>query len=134
MDDDTVPTRAELVRFYLDTLAARMEPEEFRLLGRLVRRAVVSLADPDEEHLIEVPAEDAARLTPEVQNELLAVLSIVATGTMEHQLVDLGDGATTVLDTAAANDPEMVGRMREWNARRRAAGRARAEEAAAQGG
>ncbi|MFJ1756336.1 hypothetical protein [Kitasatospora sp. NPDC088134] len=129
MDDDTAPTRAELVRFYLDTLAARMDPEEFRLLGRLLRRAVVQLAAPDEEHLIEVPAEDAARLTPEVENELLAVLSVVATGTLEHQLVDLGDGATTVLDTAAASDPEMVGRMREWTARRRTE-RARAEEPA----
>ncbi|MGW4806372.1 hypothetical protein [Kitasatospora sp. NPDC004272] len=119
MDDITAPSRADRVRLYLDTLRARMDPEEFRVLGRLLRGAVASLAAPEVEYVIEVGEADRALLTPQVRDELLAVLSIVATGTLEHQLVDLGDGALTVLDTAAANSPEAVGRMREWAARQR---------------
>ncbi|MFC8722635.1 hypothetical protein [Kitasatospora sp. NPDC057198] len=119
MDDITAPSRADRVRLYLDTLRARMDPAEFRVLGRLLPGAVASLAAPGTEYVIEVGAEDRAHLTPQVRDELLAVLSIVATGTLEHQLVDLGDGAVTVLDTAAASSPEAVGRMREWAALRR---------------
>ncbi|MEV4561202.1 hypothetical protein AB0K51_30000 [Kitasatospora sp. NPDC049285] len=117
---DTAPTRAEQVRLYLDTLRARMDPAEFRVLGGLLRRSVVSLAAPAPEHVIDLQDEDEAHLTPEVRNELLAVLSIVATGTMEHHIVDLGDGATTALDTGAANDPDAVQRMRDWAAHQRA--------------
>ncbi|BAJ31829.1 MULTISPECIES: hypothetical protein [Kitasatospora] len=119
MDHDTAPTRAEQVRLYLDTLRARMNPAEFRVLGRILPGAVASLATPDTDHFIDVPDEDRPHLTSEVEDELLAVLSIVATGTMEHHIVDLGDGATTALDTGAAADPEAVRRMRDWAARQR---------------
>ncbi|RAJ38468.1 hypothetical protein K353_04405 [Kitasatospora sp. SolWspMP-SS2h] len=121
MHDDTTPTRAERVRLYLDTLRARMTPDEFRVLGRLLAPAVASLAAPAEDHVLDLAPEDRAHLTREVEEELLAVLSIVATGTMEHRFVDLGDGATTVLDTGAADDPESVERMRAWAARQREA-------------
>lgn len=117
MDDE--PTRADRVRLYLDTLATRMDPEEFRVLGRLLTGAVASLAAPGADHVIDIADADRKYLTGELKDELLAVLSIVATGTMEHQVIDLGDGATTVLDTAAASSPEAVQRMRDWAAHRR---------------
>ncbi|MFF4343309.1 hypothetical protein ACFY00_25685 [Kitasatospora sp. NPDC001540] len=119
MADDAVPTRADRVRLYLDTLRARMDPDEFRLLGRLLSGAVGSLAAAGDAYVVEVGEQQVSR---QVQEEFLAVLSIVATGTMEHRLVDLGDGAVTVLDAAAAENPEAVRRMREWAARQRAQG------------
>ncbi|MFB7947594.1 hypothetical protein ACFC6L_22075 [Kitasatospora phosalacinea] len=131
MADDAVPTRAELVRLYLDTLRARMDPDEFRLLGRLLSGAVGSLADAGDTHVVEVGEQQPSR---QVQEEFLAVLSIVATGTIEHRLVDLGDGAVTVLDVDAAENPEAVRRMQEWAARQRDRGAGAGEAGAGEAG
>ncbi|MFJ6384658.1 hypothetical protein ACIQI7_32210 [Kitasatospora sp. NPDC092039] len=119
MDDDTAPDRAAQLSLYLDTLQARMDPDQFRVLGQLLGGTVAALASPDGEGQIDIDDDDQVHLTHEVKQELLAVLGIVATGTMEQHIVDLGDGSMTVMDPDTAADPEAVQRMRDWAAQQR---------------
>ncbi len=119
MDDDAAPSRADQLRLYLDTLQARMDPDQFRVLGLLVAGAFATLSSPAGEGHIDITDEDQVHLTREVKDELLAIMAIAASGTMEHHVVDLGDGAATVMDPAAANDPDAVQRMRDWAAQQR---------------
>ncbi|MGE7436977.1 hypothetical protein [Kitasatospora sp. NPDC001175] len=119
MDDDTALDRADQVRLYLDTLQARMDPDQFRVLGQLLHGAIATLASPGGEGNIDIDGDDQVHLTREVKDELLAVMAIVATGTMEHHIVDLGDGAATAMDPTAATDEGAVQRMRDWAAQQR---------------
>ncbi|WP_030277803.1 hypothetical protein [Streptomyces sp. NRRL B-24484] len=119
MNDDAAPSKAEQVRLYLETLQARMDPDQFRVLRHLVSRSLPVLAAPDGEGHLDLDDENKAHLTPEVTNELLVALAIATTGTMEHHVVDLGDGAATVMDADTASDPEAVQEMRDWAAQQR---------------
>ncbi|WP_030276380.1 hypothetical protein [Streptomyces sp. NRRL B-24484] len=119
MNDDAAPNKADQVRLYLETLQARMDPGQFRVLRHLVKGSFSVLAAPDGEGRLDLDDEDKVHLTPEVTDELLVVLAIAASGTMEHHVVDLGDGAATVMDADAANDPEAIEKMRDWAAQQR---------------
>ncbi|MFE2174431.1 hypothetical protein [Kitasatospora sp. NPDC059462] len=119
MDDEAGPSRADQVRLYLDTLQARMDPDQFRILGRLLTGTVAGLASPTGDGRIDLDDDDQVHLTREVKQELLAVLGIVATGTMEQHIVDLGNGSMTVMDPDTAADPDAVQQMRDWATRER---------------
>ncbi|MEV8099064.1 hypothetical protein [Kitasatospora sp. NPDC085879] len=119
MNDDAAPSKADQVRLYLETLQARMDPDQFRVLRHLVSGSFSVLAAPDGEGHLDLGDEDKVHLTPDVTNELLVALAIAATGTMEHHVVDLGDGAATIMDADAANDPEAIQEMRDWAAQQR---------------
>ncbi|MGK4586164.1 hypothetical protein [Kitasatospora sp. HPMI-4] len=118
--DEAVPSRAEQVHLYLETLRARMDPDQFRVLRHLLDGALLALSGRSGEGEVDLADEDEVYNTPEVQKELLAALAILATGTLEHHIVDLGDGASVVMTPEAANDPEAVQRMREFVAKQRA--------------
>ncbi|WP_354645228.1 hypothetical protein [Kitasatospora camelliae] len=120
MDDATAPSPAEQVRLDLDTLRLRMDPDQFRVLGTLLNGALTSLSGPAREGRVDLSDEDEVLLTREVKNELLTILAIMATGKMDHHIVDLGNGATTVMDAGAANDPDAVQRARDRVERHRA--------------
>ncbi|GAA1247332.1 hypothetical protein GCM10009665_42910 [Kitasatospora nipponensis] len=121
MDDQnqTQLSRADQVRLYLATLQARMDPDQFRVLGRLVTGAITLLTSPSDELGIDISDEDEVFLTREVKDELLAILGILATGRMDQQVIDLGDGATSIMDPQAAADPVKVQELREWTAEQR---------------
>ncbi|WP_052681531.1 hypothetical protein [Saccharothrix sp. ST-888] len=119
MNDEAPLSRADQVRLYLATVQARMDPDQFRVLGRLVTGSVGLLTSRSDEIGIDIRAEDQVHLTPEVTDEFLVVMSILATGRMVQQVVDLGDGAATVLDTDAAADAVKVQEIREWTAEQR---------------
>ncbi|PBC69840.1 hypothetical protein BX265_7198 [Streptomyces sp. TLI_235] len=90
-----------------------MNPDQLRVLRNLVSRSFAVLAAPDGEGHLDLDDEDKVHLTQDVTNELLVVLAIAATGTMEHHVVDLGNGAATIMDADAANDPQAVQEMRD---------------------
>ncbi|MFI9270864.1 hypothetical protein ACIGXM_09170 [Kitasatospora sp. NPDC052896] len=119
MDDDAELSRADQIRLYLATLQARMDADQFRVLGMLLKDSVTLLTSEADEVGIDIPAEDERFLTPEVREEFLAVLGILTTGRMDQQVIDLGDGTATVLDPAAAADPERVRELRDWAAEQR---------------
>ncbi|WP_380286507.1 hypothetical protein [Kitasatospora purpeofusca] len=119
MDDEAAPGRADQVRLYLDTLQARMDPDQFRVLGQLLTGTIASLASPTGDGRIDIDDDDQVHLTRNVKQELLAILSIVVTGTMEQHIVDLGNGSMTVMDSEAAADPDAVQQMRDWAAQER---------------
>lgn len=116
MDDDPTLDRADQVRLYLHALGARMDPDQFRVLKQLVSGALAVLSSPAGEGDIEVSDEDQVHVTTEVQDELLAILSIMATGSMDHHIVDVGNGSRAAMDPAAATDERAVQRMRDWTA------------------
>ncbi|MFB7665874.1 hypothetical protein ACFC1R_18290 [Kitasatospora sp. NPDC056138] len=119
MNDEAPLSRADQVRLYLATVQARMDPDQFRVLGRLVTGSVGLLTSRSDEIGIDIRAEDRVHLTPEVTDEFLVVMSILATGRMVQQVVHLGDGAATVLDADAATDEAKVQEMRDWTAEQR---------------
>ncbi|WP_035840351.1 hypothetical protein [Kitasatospora azatica] len=119
MDDDVVITRADQIRLYLDTLRARMEPAQFRALGELLKSSLPLLTSTHDSITIDIPDEDERHVTPEVKDEFLAVLGILSTGSMDHHIVDLGNGASAMVHAEAAADPGRLQELRTWADERR---------------
>lgn len=119
------PKAHELARFYLDTLEDLMDPKEytdlrvltFALLGAMTEP--IGPDDPPSKRHLDID------LTAAVHDEWLTIMGILSSGRMDQQIVEVGDGSRTVVDSATAADPEA---LRTFCARVRERKRLRQEE------
>lgn len=102
------PKSLELAQFYLDTLEDLMDPKDHADLCTLtfaLLEAMAELTDPDDppsnRHL-------NIDLTPAVHDEWLTVMGILGSGRLDQQIVEVGDGSRTVVDSETAADPEAL--------------------------
>ncbi|MGA5699695.1 hypothetical protein [Peterkaempfera bronchialis] len=119
MDDETAPSRADQLRLYLESLRIRMDPDQFRVLGRMITGPLKLIESGADTVDADIPDEDERFLTREVRDEFLVVMGILATGRMDQQVVDLGSGITTVVSAEVAEDPVRLQELRDWAAARR---------------
>ncbi|MGV9566157.1 hypothetical protein [Streptomyces sp. NPDC003480] len=119
------PKAHELARFYLETLEDLMEPKEYadlRVLTFTLLAAMtepISPDDPPSKRHLDI------NLTPAVHDEWLTIMGILSSGRMDQQIVEVGDGSRTVVDSETAADPET---LRTFCAQVRERNRLRQEE------
>lgn len=118
-DNEDMPDRLAQIGLYLETLRARMTPEQFGVLTRLLA-GPVQVAASEADHVdIEIPDEDE-HLLAEVRDEFLASLAVVFGGLdNDGVVVDLGDGITALVPKDAADDPAAHAEIRVWIAEQR---------------
>lgn len=98
----------ELAVFYLDTLEDLMDPKEYAELRALTFAVLGAVAesvgpdDPPSECRLDI------NLTAAVLEEWLTVMGILGSGRMDQQIVGVGDGSRTVVDSETAADPEAL--------------------------
>lgn len=123
--DDSPRDRMAKVALYLETVKARMAPEQFATLHEAVQE-MTRLIDEGQDGFLE--AGDRESFTGDVQREFLAVMAIVTTGRMDHEVVDMpgpdGSAGYAVVTPEVANDPEALADVREqvhaWMTERKA--------------
>ncbi|MFD3437188.1 hypothetical protein ACFWU3_06755 [Streptomyces sp. NPDC058685] len=116
-NDDNAPETPDdgldLASLYLESVKARMDPEQFATLEEAVDELAHMLSD-GQPGTFEAGGRDS--FTPDVQREFLAVMAILTTGRMDHHIVELPgpDGSTgyAVVTAEVANDPEKLAEFR----------------------
>ncbi|MDX3771744.1 MULTISPECIES: hypothetical protein [unclassified Streptomyces] len=112
--DETPQDRIAKVALYLESVKARMPPEQFETLHQAVHEMIHLIADSHEGFL---EAGDRENFTDDVQKEFLTVMAIVTTGRMDHQVVDMpgpdGSPGYAVVTTELANDPKALAELRD---------------------
>ncbi|MFC1408566.1 hypothetical protein ACEZCY_04635 [Streptacidiphilus sp. N1-12] len=116
MHEDAPPSREDEVNLYMATLQARMDPEQFRALAKLLVAAGTPENGDRGTFAAEVDEEDEELLSPAVMEEFLVVMGIINTGRMDQQVVDLGHGVMTVVTEDIATDPDQMRELRAWAA------------------
>ncbi|MEU1535929.1 hypothetical protein [Streptomyces fagopyri] len=111
---------------YMETLQARMDPDQYEALAHALQEAIEFLMQGREGI---IGSEDGTPFTPELNREFATVLNILLTGKMDQQLVDVpsSDGRSTGLifmDPEEADDLTKVQEVRDfldkWSAEREA--------------
>ncbi|MEV4868567.1 hypothetical protein [Streptomyces syringium] len=108
---------------YLETLRARLPEEQFGALAEAVREAAALLAE-GREGIVDAGEE----LHPDLHQEFTTVLTILATGRMDHRRVEMtaddGSQLSAMVDPATADDParleEIRGFLQRWHLEKRA--------------
>ncbi|MFD8251314.1 hypothetical protein [Streptomyces werraensis] len=127
-DEDAVPVgdgRAVKVALYMETLQARMDPAQYEALAQAVHEAFCLLAQGREGI---ISGEDGLSFTPEMHREFATVVTMMLTGKMDQQVVELsgpdGHSGFVLMDPEKANDPAKVQEVRDfinrWTAEREA--------------
>ncbi|MGP3974452.1 hypothetical protein ACTWQF_10695 [Streptomyces sp. 8N114] len=88
-EDDGGLDRVEAVSLYMEALKARMDPEQYERLARLVHESAHLLAEGREG--IFGDEDEQAELTPEMQRELATILAMMITGGADHRVVEMSD-------------------------------------------
>ncbi|MGP3992122.1 hypothetical protein [Streptomyces sp. 3N207] len=105
----------EAVSLYMETLKARMDPEQYERLARLVHESAHLPAEGREG--IFGDGDEQTELTPEMQRELATVLAMMITGGADHRVVEMPgpDGSTgfAIVAASAADDPDKLRAIRE---------------------
>ncbi|MFE7524649.1 hypothetical protein ACFU7Y_02895 [Kitasatospora sp. NPDC057542] len=108
-DEEPLPLSDQL-GLSLETAKATMSPEEFTTLGKILE-GVVSVTTSESDS-VDVDV-DAPQITEAVTNEVLSILATMATGRMDMQVIDLGNGIATV---KRPEDPDPTPEeIQEWN-------------------
>ncbi|MEU5108162.1 hypothetical protein AB0H07_38895 [Streptomyces sp. NPDC021354] len=123
---DAGDDRIDKVSLYMETLKARMAPEQYDVLAQAVHETAHLIAEGGEG--IFGAGDDRSTFTPEVQREYTAVLAILLTGRMDHRVVEMpgpdGSPGFAVVEASAADDPAKLEEIREnlhrWVAERKA--------------
>ncbi|MGA5120911.1 hypothetical protein [Streptomyces pseudogriseolus] len=109
--------RIDNVSLYMETLKARMDPEQYDVLAKAVYETAHLIAEGHQAG----PVGDASQFTDEVQREYATVLAILLTGRMDHQLVEMpgpdGSRGFAIVEAAVADDPAKLQELREKHRR-----------------
>ncbi|MFK4600420.1 hypothetical protein RKD30_007087 [Streptomyces pristinaespiralis] len=123
--DETPQERMAKVELYLESVKARMAPEDFETLHQAVTE-MSRLISEGHEGVLE--AGDRENFAGDVQREFLAVMAIATTGRMDHQVIDMpgpdGSPGYAVVTPEVANDPAALAELRQqihqWTAEQQA--------------
>lgn len=123
-DFDSENCRIDNISLYMETLKARMDPEQYDVLAKAVHETARLIAEGHRAG----PVGELSAFTPEVQREYATVLVILLTGRMDHQLVEMpgpdGSPGFAIVEASAADDPVRLQEIREglhrWAAERQA--------------
>jgi hypothetical protein len=123
--DETPQERMAKAELYLESVKARMDPEDFETLHQAVQEMSRLIAEGDEGVL---EAGNRENFAGDVQREFLAVMAIVTTGRMDHHVIDMpgpdGSPGYAVVTPEVANDPLAVAELRQqihqWGAEQQA--------------
>jgi hypothetical protein len=117
-DEDAAPgedKRAVKMALYMDTLQARMEPDQYGALAHALHEAFHLLAQGREGA---IGSEDGSKFTPEMNREFATVLSILLSGKMGQQIVEVpgsdGYSSFVLMDPEEADDPAKVQEVRDF--------------------
>ncbi|MFE9913444.1 hypothetical protein [Streptomyces clavifer] len=116
-DDDAsdAPSNAQKVVLYMETLRARMDPEQYELLAQRLHDAFHLLADGREGI---VGSDDGTVFTHEMNREFTVVLNIMLTGKMDQHVVEIpqgnGDSSFVLMDPEDADDPAKVQEVKDF--------------------
>ncbi|WP_346172762.1 hypothetical protein [Streptomyces cuspidosporus] len=107
--------RIDKVSLYMETLKARMDPEQYDVLARAVHETAHLIAEGREG--VFGSDDDRSTFTPEVQREFATVLAILLTGRMDHRVVEIpgpdGSPGFAIVEASAAEDPAELQEIRE---------------------
>ncbi|MEH0549160.1 hypothetical protein QA802_40760 [Streptomyces sp. B21-105] len=105
--------RIDNVSLYMETLKARMDPEQYDVLAKAVHETAHLIAEGHQAG----PVGDASQFTDDVQREYATVLAILLTGRMDHRLVEMpgpdGSPGFAIVEASAADDPAKLQELRE---------------------
>ncbi|MFD9807603.1 hypothetical protein ACFWZZ_10905 [[Kitasatospora] papulosa] len=117
-DEDAAPgkdSHVAKVALYMETLQARMDPDQYGALARALHEAFHLLADGREGT---IGSEDDSAFTPEMNREFATVLTILLTGKMDQQIVEVpgsdGHSGFVLMDPEEADDPAKVQEVRDF--------------------
>ncbi|GAA4760028.1 MULTISPECIES: hypothetical protein [Streptomyces] len=112
--DDSPQDRMAMAALYLESVKARMDPEDFSTLHSAVEEMTRLMAEGNEGFL---EAGSAKNFAGDVQREFLVVMAIVSTGRMDHEVVDMpgpdGSAGYAVVTPEVAGDPEALAEIRD---------------------
>ncbi|GHJ19072.1 hypothetical protein [Streptomyces albus] len=104
--------RAEAISLYMEALKARMAPEQYEQLERLVHETAHLIAHGQEGVFGE---DDEPELSVKVQRELARILAMMLTGGTEHRVVEMpgpdGSSGFAIVEASAADDPARLAQM-----------------------
>ncbi|MBM9509942.1 hypothetical protein [Actinacidiphila acididurans] len=107
--------RADLVKMYVESLRARMEPEHFDLLLQALHGFNEAMENGGEGSF-DLDT-DAEALPEEVTRELADVVTMVGTGSMDHRIVEMpgpnGEKGWAVVSAEVADDPDGLRQLQE---------------------
>ncbi|WP_244257946.1 hypothetical protein [Streptomyces sp. Tu 2975] len=113
-EDETPQERMAKVELYMESVKARMAPEDFETLHEAVNE-MSRLITEGHEGVLE--AGDRENFAGEVQREFLAVMAIATTGRMDHHVIDMpgpdGSPGYAVVTPEVANDPAALAEVRQ---------------------
>ncbi|MEU9064921.1 hypothetical protein AB0D13_40360 [Streptomyces sp. NPDC048430] len=114
-DEDAAPgedNHAVKVALYMETLQARMDSDQYGALAQALHEAFHLLAEGRE------GSEDDSTFTPEMNREFATVLTILLTGKMDQQIVEVpgsdGHSGFVLMDPEEADDPAKVQEVRDY--------------------
>lgn len=100
-----------------------MDPDQFRVLGLMMRGMGAFLGSGERHGGFDLPDEDEPHATAEVYDELMVILGILSGEGLDHQVVDVGDGTKVLVDSGTLADPAKMEKLRrdyhDWAERRR---------------
>ncbi|MBL3668419.1 hypothetical protein JL475_20970 [Streptomyces sp. M2CJ-2] len=112
-DFDSENCRIDNASLYIETLKARMDPEQYDVLAKAVHKTAHLITEGHQAG----PVGDLSAFTPEVQREYATVLAILLTGRMDHRLVEMpgpdGSPGFAIVEASAADDPVRLQELRE---------------------
>ncbi|MFD5474448.1 hypothetical protein [Streptomyces sp. NPDC127105] len=112
-DSGSENCRIDNVSLYMETLKARMDPDQYDVLAKAVHETAHLIAEGHQAG----PVGDLSEFTPEVQREYATVLAILLTGRMDHRLVEMpgpdGSPGFAIVEASAADDPVRLQEVRE---------------------
>ncbi|MHC3456105.1 hypothetical protein [Streptomyces prasinus] len=116
--------RIDHVSLYMETLKARMAPEQYDVLAQVVHETAHLIAEGHQAG----PVGGLSAFTPEVQREYATVLAILLTGRMDHRLVEMpgpdGSPGFAIVEASATDAPVRLQEIRKdlhrWAAKRQA--------------
>ncbi|WP_329013601.1 hypothetical protein [Streptomyces sp. NBC_00690] len=85
MNEENGSKRSAFVGLYLETLRARMAPDQYTALTEAVHRFCRLIADGGQGSF-EI---DETAFTPALHRELVTIMTMLATGRTDHRLVDI---------------------------------------------
>ncbi|MFJ2232105.1 hypothetical protein [Streptomyces halstedii] len=109
-------SHAVKVALYMETLQARMDPDQYGALAQALHEAFHLLAEGREGTI--GSEDDATEFTPEMHREFATVLTILLTGKMDQQVVEVpgsdGHSGFVLMDPEEADDPAKVQEVRDF--------------------
>ncbi|MFD4863169.1 hypothetical protein [Streptomyces atratus] len=117
-DEDAAPEEndhAVKVALYMETLQARMDPDQYGALAQALHEAFHLLAQGREGT---ISSDDDSSFTPEMNRESATVLTILLTGKMDQRVVEVpgsdGHSGFVLMDPEEADDPAKVQEVRDF--------------------